>query len=76
MLSVARTLARRPRLWVEAARTAAAMARRGWWRRPPFLPLPDKDYLRWRIATAYGTADAPVSVADVVAYLEWTHGQR
>jgi hypothetical protein len=27
---------------------------RDWYRRPPFLPLPPKDYVRWRWHTAYG----------------------
>ncbi len=69
-------VAGRPDLWVEGIRTAAALARRGWWRRFPFLPLPDRPYLRWRIATAYGTPDAPVRGDDVVAYLEWRRRQR
>jgi hypothetical protein len=25
-----------------------------WYRKPPFLPLPPKDYLSWRLHTAYG----------------------
>ena len=32
------------------------LARPGWWRRPPFLPLPAPDYLRFRMETAYGGA--------------------
>ncbi len=67
---------RHPALWAEAVRTAGATARHGWWRRPPFLPLPDKDYVRWRIATAYGSPDGPVEAADVVAYLQWRRRQR
>ena len=69
-------VAKRPRIWGEALRTASAMARRDWWRTPPFLPLPDRAYLSWRIATAYGSASTPPDPADLVTYLEWRRRQR
>jgi hypothetical protein len=50
-------------------------ARVGWWRRPPFLPVPPRAYLRFRIQTQYGTDGAP-SAADLVTYLEWCRAQR
>jgi hypothetical protein len=51
------------------------LARSGWWRRPPFLPLPDAEYLRFRFETQYGTAGgARPDPTDVVAYLEWCRG--
>jgi hypothetical protein len=50
-----------------------AFAPLGWWRRPPFLPVPDAEIMRWRIAAAYGSSEATVDPADVVAYLEWRH---
>jgi hypothetical protein len=54
---------------VIALRQARRLARPTWWRRPPYLPLPDRDYLRFRFETQYGeTAPDP---RDVVAYLEW-----
>ena len=62
---------KRPRLWGEAARSVFAMSRPGWWRRVPFLPVPEQDYLEWRTATAYGSSDADVDPDDLVAYLEW-----
>ncbi|HEV7862955.1 MAG TPA: hypothetical protein VGR20_09650 [Acidimicrobiia bacterium] len=46
------------------------MARPGWWRRPPFLPLPDPDYVRFRLQTAYGPHGTPAA-DDLVAYLNW-----
>ncbi len=67
---------RRPSLWGESLRAAAAMSRRGWWRHPPFLPVPDRDYLSWRVATAYGDPAGPVDVDDVVAYLAWRKRHR
>jgi hypothetical protein len=60
----------RPRLWWVAARQAVRIARPEWWRRAPFLPLPEPEYLRFRLETAYGEAVAP-RPADLVAYLEW-----
>jgi hypothetical protein len=46
------------------------MTRRRWWTRPPYLPVPDRRYMRFRLETAYGT-DGPGRAADVVRYLEW-----
>ena len=66
----------RPALWAEATRALAAFSRDGWWRRAPFLPIPNREYVRWRIATAYGSAGAPVAGDDVVAYLRWRKRQR
>lgn len=60
-----------PRLAVDLVRAAWAFRRRGWWRRPPFLPLPDRDYLRWRMFTAYGRADAVPPAEDVASFARW-----
>ena len=39
---------------------------------PPFLPLPDRDYLRFRMETAYGGAgDQQPKPADLLTYLRW-----
>jgi hypothetical protein len=62
----------RPALWATAARQVLRLARPQWWRRAPFLPLPDAEYLRFRFETQYGTEPgARPEPADVVAYLEW-----
>ena len=68
-------MALRPDLWPTAGRVAVSTARRGWWRRPPFLPVPDRAYLRFRIETQYGSDGAP-SAADLVTYLDWCKAQR
>jgi hypothetical protein len=62
---------RRPALWPTAVRQLRRAAARGWWRRPPFLPLPSSDYVRFRLLTQYGDGDAIPSADDVVRYLEW-----
>ena len=64
---------RRPHLWATAVSAAVAFAPRGWWRQRPFVPIPDAEMVKWRIATAYGSSEADVDPADVVAYLEWRH---
>jgi hypothetical protein len=61
----------RPSLWRTAARQARLLARPRWWRRSPFLPVPDPSYLRFRMQTAYGDGARPPEPADLVAYLHW-----
>jgi hypothetical protein len=60
-----------PVLWRTAIRQVLVLAAPGWWRRPPFLPLPDPAYLRFRLQTAYGDPDRPPEPADVITYLHW-----
>jgi len=65
-------LLRSPTLWATALRQLARLAPTGWWRRRPFLPLPDPAYLRFRLETAYGgTGDRSPTGEDVVTYLRW-----
>ncbi len=78
---VALALATRPDLWSTAARSALSMAPQGWWRKAPFLPLPDQEWLRFRVATAYGgdgriDADSPFEVEDLITWLEWRKDWR
>jgi hypothetical protein len=37
----------------------------------PFLPLPDKAYVRWRMYTAYGDYDAVPPAEDIERYARW-----
>ncbi|HEV8198094.1 MAG TPA: hypothetical protein VGP87_15715 [Gemmatimonadales bacterium] len=60
-----------PRLAVDLLRTAWAFRRREWWRKPPFLPAPDRAYLRWRMYTAYGSEEAVPPARDVIAFARW-----
>ncbi len=69
--STAIAVLRRPLLWPTAVGATLAFAPSDWWRRAPFLPVPDDELIRWRIATAYGRDDADLAAEDVVAYLEW-----
>ncbi|HLU53491.1 MAG TPA: hypothetical protein VK011_07875 [Acidimicrobiia bacterium] len=62
-------LAARPLLLAEALRTAWAFrSRRG--------ILPSRTLIRWRVATAYGSPDAPMQVEDLVSFLEWRRELR
>ena len=45
--------------------------RRGWWHRPPFLPLPATTYVAWRMHTAYGDHHAVPPAEDVIRYARW-----
>jgi hypothetical protein len=39
--------------------------------RPPFLPVPDRAYLRWRMYTAYGDEATVPPASDVIRYARW-----
>lgn len=63
---------RHPGLWGTAAVQLLRLAAPGWWRRRPFLPLPDAAYMRFRLEAMYGReARADFEPEDVVAYLRW-----
>ncbi|HWN18799.1 MAG TPA: hypothetical protein VNO19_07775 [Gemmatimonadales bacterium] len=74
-LSLAGRLAARglvnPRLGLDLLRTAWAFRARNWWTRAPFLPLPDRTYLRWRMYTAYADEAAIPPLEDVVRFARW-----
>jgi hypothetical protein len=60
-----------PRLGLDLLRTAWAFRRRRWWTRLPYLPVPDKAYLRWRMYTAYADENAVPPIEDVVRFARW-----
>jgi hypothetical protein len=45
---------------------------RYWYRRFPFLPLPSRRYLRWRMHTAYGDDGTVPPAEDLVRYARWS----
>jgi len=67
---------RRPSLWATAVHQVRVLAPRGWWRRRPWLPVPDPDYLRFRLVTQYGDPEHAPEPGDVVAYLHWCRTYR
>jgi hypothetical protein len=62
---------RRPRLWSTALRQWVRLTPRGWWHRPPFLPVPDRRYLDFRMQTQYGDPRHRPATTDVISYLTW-----
>lgn len=60
-----------PRLALDLLRLAWSFRARGWWRRPPFLPLPPREYVRWRMFTAYGDENAVPPLHDVIRFAKW-----
>ena len=67
---------RHPGLAADLLRVSWRFRARDWWRRPPFLPLPDRDYMRWRMHTAYGDDDAVPPPRDVERYARWSGKER
>jgi hypothetical protein len=61
----------RPGLWITALRQVGRLARRDWWRRAPFLPLPGRSYLEFRMETQYGGGTRRPVPSDVIHYLSW-----
>lgn len=60
-----------PSLWVTALRQGTRLARPGWWHRWPPVPKVPEEYMRFRLVTAYGDADAQIEPVDLVTYLRW-----
>jgi hypothetical protein len=74
--AVVAAVIRRPDLWLTGLRQWRHMTPRSWWRRAPFLPVPTRDYRRFRAITQYGDADHPMVGDDVVSWLEWCREHR
>jgi hypothetical protein len=68
---VVRAIAARPSLWPVTIRQWRRTVPAGWWRRRPFLPVPTRAYVEFRLTTQYGTNGHPPSAVDVLNYLAW-----
>jgi hypothetical protein len=75
VIQIAAAVLRHPTLWPVALRQWRRTVPDGWWRRRPFLPVPAKEYVEFRLLTQYGDSKASASAADVVNYLAWCRGQ-
>ena len=60
-----------PRLALDLVGVTWAFRAREWYRTPPFLPLPPREYLGWRMYTAYGDEGAVPPVEDVIRFATW-----
>jgi hypothetical protein len=68
---------RRPAAFPATLRSVWAMAPTGWWRRRPFLPLPDSAYWRFRLETSNGgDGTTPPSSHEVSEVLDWAARMR
>lgn len=67
---------KRPGLWPALLSAAWAFRARGWYRRAPFLPLPSREYMRWRLETAYGDPEAVPPENEIVRFVTWSAEMR
>lgn len=74
-LAVTWAVVRRPSLWLTAVRQVARFAPHRWWSSKPFVPVPSKEFMEFRLVTQYGGGHGePLRAAqpgDVVDYLRW-----
>ena len=70
-LSLALRAVLNPPLASDLLAVAWRFRRRDWMRRAPFLPVPSRAYLSWRMYTAFGDRHAVPSVEEVVRYARW-----
>ena len=66
----------RPWMVPTLMRTGWAFRARRWYFRPPFLPLPPRDYLGWRMDCAYGDPGASPPADDLKRFLGWADRMR
>jgi hypothetical protein len=67
---------RDPRLLAPLLAAAWRFRALDWYRRPPFLPLPPRDYIAWRLYTAYGAEDVLPPARELARYVRWTARMR
>ena len=51
------------------------LRRHRWWRQAPFLPLPDRNYWHFRLATANGSMGVRPTAQAVVEAAKWSMRQ-
>lgn len=61
----------RPSLAFDLVRMGWRFRHRRWYYRFPFLPIPARSYVRWRMYTAYGSEDAMPTVNEIITYARW-----
>ncbi|MEQ8841271.1 MAG: hypothetical protein RIB98_09840 [Acidimicrobiales bacterium] len=76
LLRGARAVAGHPPLWGTALVEFRRMLPDDWWRRPPFLPVPDAAMLAFRATTQYGDGSRAPEPHDLVAWLRWCKAEN
>ena len=70
-LSLALRAVVNPPLARDLVTVAWRFRRRAWYRRFPFVPVPSRQYVEWRMFTAFGDHQAVPAVPDVIRYARW-----
>ncbi len=70
-IAVAAGVSRHPSLWPTAIRQAIRLVAPRWWTRSPYLPVPSRSYLEFRLVTQYGDISHRPEPEDVLNYLRW-----
>jgi hypothetical protein len=73
LLGILGRAAARPRLIGSMLRAGWRFRARGWWRRPPFLPVPPSEYVEWRLHTAYGDTGREPTGEEMERYVRWAN---
>jgi hypothetical protein len=71
MFRVVAAVAAHPRLWPTAVRQGWRLVPNRWWTRAPYLPVPSRSYLEFRLLTHYGETSHRPEPDDVLNYLRW-----
>lgn len=73
---LARFLLRHPTRVPAVLQAGWRLRANNWWRRVPFLPLPDQRYWNFRIMTATGSIEGRMSAREIVDAATWSSRQR
>jgi hypothetical protein len=71
VLAILAAVARHPSIWPTTIRQGRRLVPDRWWRRAPFLPVPSRNYLEFRLVTQYGDISHRPEPTDVLNYLRW-----
>jgi hypothetical protein len=71
MIRVIAAVVAHPRLWPTAVRQGSRLVPNRWWTRAPYLPVPSRSYVRFRLLTQYGETPHRPEPDDVLNYLRW-----
>jgi hypothetical protein len=71
VLRAAAAVIRCPSLWPTAIRQAVRLVPSRWWTTSPYLPVPSRSYLEFRLVTQYGDISHRPEREDVLNYLRW-----
>jgi hypothetical protein len=67
---------RKPYLIPLLFQTLWIFRRNRWYSRFPFVPVPSKGYLKWRMETAYGDLKTEPPLQELERYLKWSADMR